>query len=65
MDPIIDEVKKTIEEVIDYDSLNNRYIIKERIETKYNDFDKSTQAQIKTNTEIKDFNANLHKYINY
>ena len=65
MDPIINEVKKTIEEVIDYDSLNNRYIIKERIEIKYNDFDKLTQTKIETYEEIKDFKANLHKYINF
>jgi len=46
-----------IEEVIIYDSLNNRYEIKEKRSIKYTDFDGTTQIKTETESVIQDFNG--------
>jgi len=57
-DPIFMGIKiLNIEEVIIYDSINNRYEIKEKRSTSYTDFDGTTQIQTETLSEIQDFNG--------
>jgi hypothetical protein len=57
-DPIFMGIKiLNIEEVIIYDSLNNRYEIKEKRSTQYTDFDGITKIKTETESEIQDFNG--------
>ena len=57
MDPIFKGIEIiNIEEVIIYDSLNNRYEIKEEKNIKYTDFDGKTKVIKEIKSEIQDFN---------
>ena len=56
MDPIFMKVNKQIHETIVYDTINNRYEIKETITSEYVDFDGSKNTYEEKNTEIQDFN---------
>ena len=57
MDPIFMGVEiLKIEEIIIYDSLNNRYEIKEEITTKYTDYDGKSHVTKEIKSETQDFN---------
>ena len=58
MDPIFMRIKiLNIDEVIIFDSLNNRYEIKEKRSIEYTDFDGSTHVNVESESEIQDFNG--------
>ena len=56
MDPIFKEIKiLNVEEVILYDSLNNRYEIKEKRNVEYGDHDGSKKVVVEEKVEIQNF----------
>ena len=59
MDPIFKGIKiLNIDEVIIYDSLNNKYEIKEKRNVEYIDYDGSKSTKVETDTEIQNFDGN-------
>lgn len=58
IDPLFMRIKIIkIDEVIIYDSLNNRYEIKEKREVEYTDFDGKKDTKIEIDSQIQDFNG--------
>ena len=58
MDPIFAGIKvKTLKDVEAYDSLNNRFIIKQSKEYEYIDFDGSIKINVENETQIIDLNG--------